>query len=256
MENSPSAVNWQPRNIARRPGELLRSAIQHVARGADGILFFQWRASRAGAEKFHAGLVPHAGTDTRCGARSSSCGATLDALGEVVGSRVRNEVAMLFDWEAWWGCELDSHPSVDVTYLDRAHALHRSLTDAGVGVDVRAPRADLTGYRLVVVPTLYSVTDAGAARVRDAVEGGATALVTYFSGIVDEHDHIRLGGYPGAFRDLLGVRAEEFLPAAQRRAGAASTTAGPPTSGPRTCTWPAPRPSRRTSTGRPQVSPP
>jgi beta-galactosidase len=37
-------------------------------------------------------------------------------------------------------------------------------------------------------------------------------LVTYFSGIVDERDHIWLGGYPGAFRELLGVRAEEFAP--------------------------------------------
>ena len=37
-------------------------------------------------------------------------------------------------------------------------------------------------------------------------------LVTYFSGIIDEHDHVRLGGYPGAFRDLLGVRVEEFFP--------------------------------------------
>ena len=36
--------------------------------------------------------------------------------------------------------------------------------------------------------------------------------MTYFSGIVDEHDHIRLGGYPGAFRELLGIRVEEFTP--------------------------------------------
>ena len=36
--------------------------------------------------------------------------------------------------------------------------------------------------------------------------------MTYWSGIVDEHDHVRLGGYPGAFRDLLGIRTEEFHP--------------------------------------------
>ena len=125
---------------------------------------------------------------------------------------MRNRVAILFDWHAWWACELDSHPSVDVIYLDRAHALHRSLTDAGVGVDLVHPESDLTGYDLLVVPTLYSVTDAAVERLREAVEGGATALVTYFSGIVDEHDHVRLGGYPGAFRDLLGIRVEEFLP--------------------------------------------
>ncbi|SFI16532.1 beta-galactosidase [Nocardioides psychrotolerans] len=212
METSPSAVNWQPRNIARRPGELLRSAIQHVSRGADGVLFFQWRAARAGAEKFHAGIVPHAGTDTRVWREAVELRQVLDAVAEVAGSVVHNHVAIVFDWHAWWACELDSHPSVDVTYLDRAHALHRSLTDAGVGVDLAHPEDDLSRYDLVLVPTLYSVTDTAVDRLLAAAEGGATVLVTYFSGIVDEHDHIRLGGYPGAFRDLLGLRVEEFLP--------------------------------------------
>ncbi|HEU4534508.1 MAG TPA: beta-galactosidase trimerization domain-containing protein, partial [Polyangiaceae bacterium] len=52
------------------------------------------------------------------------------------------------------------------------------------------------------------------ARVAAAVAAGASLLVTFFSGIVDEHDHVRLGGYPGAFRELLGVRVEEFAPLA------------------------------------------
>ena len=257
METSPGAVNWQPRNIARRPGELLRSAVQHVARGADGILFFQWRASRAGAEKYHAGLLPHAGTDTRVWRESVELRRVLDAVAEVEGSVVRsNKVAILFDWHAWWACELDSHPSADVVYLDRAHALHRSLTDAGVGVDFAHPEADLTGYDLIVVPTLYSVTDAAVARLREAVEGGATALVTYFSGIVDESDHVRLGGYPGrvprpARHPRRGVPA-----AARARERRRSRTAGPPTCGPSTCTSTEPSRSRRTSTGRRQASRP
>jgi beta-galactosidase len=212
MEQSTSAVNWQPRNIAKRPGELLRNCVQHLAHGADGILFFQWRASRAGAEKFHAGLVPHAGTDTRLWREVVELGATLGRLGEIAGSEADNEVALLFDWQAWWACELDSHPSVDVHYLDMAHSLHRALLDHGVGVDVVHPDTDLTSYRLILVPTLYTVTDAAIARLEQAVSGGSTALVTYFSGIVDEHDHIRLGGYPGAYRDLLGIRVEEFTP--------------------------------------------
>jgi len=74
------------------------------------------------------------------------------------------------------------------------------------------PSADLSRYRLVVVPTLYLCTDETADALRAYVEGGGHLLVTYFSGIVDENDHVRLGGYPGAFRDLLGVRTEEFAP--------------------------------------------
>ncbi|MBQ0895084.1 beta-galactosidase [Micromonospora sp. U56] len=212
MEHSTSAVNWQPRNVAKTPGQLRRNSLAHVARGADGVLFFQWRASRAGAEKFHSALVPHAGPDTKVFREVCQLGADLKALAEVRGSRVDAEVAILFDWEAWWGVELDSHPSVDVTYVDRLQALYGALWRAGVTTDVVHPSADLSGYQLVLVPTLYLVRDADAEALHRYVDGGGTALVTYFSGIVDEHDHIRLGGYPGAFRDLLGVRTEEFFP--------------------------------------------
>ena len=58
----------------------------------------------------------------------------------------------------------------------------------------------------------YLITDAGAQNIAEFVRIGGTAIVTYFSGIVDENDHIRLGGYPGAFAELLGIRIEEFFP--------------------------------------------
>ncbi|MFF0317249.1 beta-galactosidase [Micromonospora sp. NPDC005252] len=212
MEHSTSAVNWQPRNVAKLPGQLRRNSLAHVARGADGVLFFQWRASRAGAEKFHSALVPHAGPDTKVFREVCQLGADLKALAEIRGSRVDADVAILFDWEAWWAVELDSHPSADVTYADRINALYGALWRAGVTADIVHPSADLSGYRLVLVPTLYLVRDADAEALRRFVEAGGTAAVTYFSGIVDPNDHIRLGGYPGAFRDLLGVRTEEFFP--------------------------------------------
>ena len=50
------------------------------------------------------------------------------------------------------------------------------------------------------------------ARLERYVENGGHLLTTYFSGIADENDHIHLGGYPGALRDLLGVRVEELAP--------------------------------------------
>jgi beta-galactosidase len=212
MEHSPSAVNWQPRNVAKTAGQMQRNSLAHVARGSDAVCFFQWRASRAGAEKFHSGLVPHAGTSSRLWREVVELGATLRAIGEVAGSTVRGDVAMVVDWDARWAAELDSHPTADLAYLDRHHALYRALWDAGVTVDMVRPEGDLGNYRLVLVPTLYLTTDAAAENLRRYVDGGGTVLVTYWSGIVDEHDHVRLGGYPGAFRDLLGVRTEEFAP--------------------------------------------
>jgi beta-galactosidase len=212
MEHSTSAVNWQPANYPKPPGQMMRNSLQHVARGADSVGFFQWRASVAGAEKYHSAMLPHGGTDTRVWREVVQLGAVLDRLGDVAGTTVSAPVAMLLDYESMWAVQRDSLPRADLHYLDRARALYRALWDAGVTVDVRHPSHDLSGYALVLAPTLHLVTDADAANLTDYVHGGGHLLVTYFSGIVDEHDHSRSGGYPGAFRDLLGVRVEEFCP--------------------------------------------
>jgi beta-galactosidase len=212
MEHSTSAVNWQPRNQPKMPGEMLRNSLAHVARGADAVMFFQWRQSFAGSEKFHSAMVPHGGRDTRVWREVVDLGAALKRLAPVRGSRVESRVAIVFDYEAWWASEIDSKPSVDVKYLDLLRAFHRSLFLWGVSVDMVHPAASLDGYDLVLVCTLYSVTDEAADNISAAASAGATVLVSYFSGIADENDHVRLGGYPGAFRELLGVRVEEFHP--------------------------------------------
>jgi beta-galactosidase len=212
MEHSTSAVNWQPRNQPKLPGEMLRNSLAHVARGADAVMFFQWRQSFAGSEKFHSAMVPHGGRDTRVWREVVGLGAALKRLAPVRGSRVESRVAIVFDYEAWWASEIDSKPSEDVRYLDLLRAFHRSLFLRGVSVDMVHPSAPLEAYDLVLVCTLYAVSDADAANIASAASAGATVLVTYFSGIVDQHDHVRLGGYPGAFRDLLGIRVEEFHP--------------------------------------------
>src|SRR5690606_596796 len=100
MEHSTSAVNWQPRNLAKPPGQLVLDALAHVARGSEGALFFQWRASRAGSEKWHSAMVPHAGTDSKIWREVVRLGAHLQRLAEIRGSTVRAEVAVLFDHES------------------------------------------------------------------------------------------------------------------------------------------------------------
>ena len=214
MEQSTGAVNWQPRNIAKAPGEMTRNSVSHVARGADGVCFFQWRASSQGSEKFHSGMVPHAGVDTMVWREVLELGRILGAISEVAGSAVVADAAIVFSWEAWWAVDFESRPSADVRYLDQLHHTYRQLWEAGLTVDFVAPGADLAAYRLVIVPALYMVSDDAAATIERYVSSGGHALVTFFSGIVDEDDRVRLGGYPGAFRELLGVSTEEFHPLA------------------------------------------
>ena len=213
MEHSTSAVNWQPVNLAKKPGELARDSLTHVAHGADAVCFFQWRQSRAGAEKYHSAMLPHAGTDSELFRSVAALGARLRDLAAVAGTaRTPARAAIVFDWPSWWVAEQDSHPSDRLRYKQEALDWYTAFLDLGVRVDVVPAGAALTGYDVVVAPMLHVVPAGLATRLEDFVAGGGHLVTTYFSGIVDEHDHVWLGGYPGALRDLLGIRVQEFLP--------------------------------------------
>ena len=62
------------------------------------------------------------------------------------------------------------------------------------------------------MPALYLVSDTGAENVERFTADGGTVLISFFSGIVDPCERIRLGGYPAPWRELLGLRVEEFAP--------------------------------------------
>ncbi|WP_427922289.1 beta-galactosidase [Streptomyces sp. cg40] len=212
MEHSTGAVNWQLVNRAKNPGELRRNALAHVAHGADGIAYFQWRAAKAGAEQWHSAMLPHAGTDSRIWQDVVQLGADLRALAEVRGSTGTASVAVVWDWNARWALELPSQPSEEVRYLDQVRSWYEPLWRSGIAVDFVRPDADLSPYRLVLAPSLYLVDDTGAANLSDFASSGGTLAVGFHSGAVDENCHVRLGGYPGAFREVLGVRTDELFP--------------------------------------------
>ncbi|NUQ90918.1 MAG: beta-galactosidase, partial [Glycomyces artemisiae] len=56
------------------------------------------------------------------------------------------------------------------------------------------------------------LTDAASKTLRGYVENGGHLVVSYFSGIVDEHDTVHPGAHPGALRETLGLWIEEFHP--------------------------------------------
>jgi beta-galactosidase len=227
MEQTTVRVNWRERNVPKKPGQMRLWSHGAVAHGADGIMFFQWRASKAGAEKFHSAMVPHVKPeDSRSWREVKQLGAELRKLDEILGARGEAETAILLDWESWWALELDSRPSTAVRMLDGVYSFYKPLFEANVPVDFAHPEGDLSRYRIVIAPNLYLVSDGAAGNVKDFVAGGGTLVMSFFSGIVDENEHIRLGGYPAAFRDLLGLFVEDFVPFAAGEANRLVTPDG------------------------------
>jgi beta-galactosidase len=226
MEQATSQVNWRQRNAIKRPGVMRLGSYQALARGADGIMFFQWRQSGAGAEKHHSGMVPHGGTDTRVWREVKALGHELTKLDSVLSSQVDAQVAILMDWENWWALELDSKPSSDLKLFPQLYAYYKPLFDRNITIDFAHPESDLSRYKLVIAPNLYLVNVNSAKNINQYVENGGTLLMSFFSGIVDEHEHIRLGGYPAPFREMLGLLVEEYAPYSETQSNTFCTTDG------------------------------
>ena len=215
MEHSTSAVNWRPVNYRKEPGQLVRDSLAHVAMGADAVCYFQWRQSKAGAEKFHSAMVPHAGEDSAVFRDVCELGADLNTLADngLLGTKLaKSRVAVVFDYESEWASEHTATPTQKVHHVDEPLQWFRALADHGVTADVVPVSSNWDEYEVVVLPSVYILSEETTRRVRDYVVNGGRLIVTYYTGLSDEKDHVWLGGYPGSIRDVVGVRVEEFMP--------------------------------------------
>lgn len=210
LEQAPSQVNWRLANVNKKPGVMRLWSHQGMARGSDGFLFFQWRASVHGSEKFHSAMVPHIGENSRVFREMTDFGNELPNLKEVVGSDVQADVAILLDYNNWWTCEFTPGPTALLNYLENLQAYHYPLHEQNITTDVIPVDRDLSGYKVVIAPLLYMVKPGFRESIEKFVAEGGTFITSFFSGVVNEFDEVFAGGYPGPLSDLLGLKVEEF----------------------------------------------
>jgi len=210
MEQATNALNWRPWNAPKAPGQMAALSAQAIGRGADGILFFQWRQSRSGAEKFHSAMLPQAGTDTRTWREVVALGEQLAALPALPAGSRDARVALVFDWENWWAVEGTDHPQNRLDYLAVVQRWYRALHRRHVQVDLVPPSRVGDGYAVAIAPLLYLLREADAAALRSFVEGGGHLIAGPFTDVVDADDRFRDGGFLTQLGPVLGVRLEDF----------------------------------------------
>ena len=211
MEQTPSVTNWQSYNLLKRPGDMRLISYQAVAHGADTVMFFQMRRSIGACEKFHGAVIDHVGTEnTRVFREVSQLGEELKQLGDTtLDSRTPSKVAMLVDWDNWWALEYSAGPSCDLKYMDELANYYTALYDNNISVDIISAQDPLDDYKVVIAPVMYMTKPGADEKIRKFVSEGGTFVTTFLSGLVDEHDLVITGGYPGKLRDILGIWVEE-----------------------------------------------
>ncbi|WP_306317045.1 MULTISPECIES: beta-galactosidase [unclassified Streptomyces] len=219
MEQGTTQIALGDRHAHKAPDRVLRNTLSYLARGSQGALFFQWRASAAGSETWHGGMVPHTGPDTARFESVVELGATLRRLAEAAeppteGPVVDADVAILWEADGWWALENDGLPSDRLGFPEAVRRTHAALWRSGIPADFVPADADLSGYRVLLVPSMMPVSAELAERWQQFTAAGGTVVIGYFTGMTDERLHVVRGGYPGALRDLLGIRTTELHPLA------------------------------------------
>lgn len=211
MEQTPSVTNWQAYNALKRPGVLRLQSYQAVAHGSDSIMFFQMRRSIGACEKYHSAVIDHCGHEnTRVFKEVTQIGEELDRIGDLIlGAREDAKVAIVFDWDNWWGIELSAGPTVEMKYRDEVTRYYTALHEQNIATDIISVEEDLSKYDVVIAPILYMTKGNYDEKVRTYVKNGGTFVTTFFSGYVNENDLVITGGYPGKLRDILGIWVEE-----------------------------------------------
>ena len=217
MEHSSSAVNWQPRNYAKTPGQEKRNAMSFVARGSQGAMYFQWRQSQAGSERFHSAMVPHGGENTRVYREVAELGKLLSDHPELSKHATdKAEVAIVFDYEQFWAMMQANLPTEDLSYPDTVAAWYRALYKEGIQADfvpANVDAATLADYKLVLMPMVHMLSDAEEQVFTSYAQNGGNLVVGYFSNIADRTLRVKLGGYGGSLvKDVIGLYVEEFYP--------------------------------------------
>lgn len=214
MESTPSLTNWQKYCKLKRPGMHKLASLQAVAHGSDSVLYFQWRKGRGGSEQFHGAVIDHNGKNSgRVYEDVKNLGITLEKIGEIAGSAVKAEVAVVYDFTNKWAID-NTHGFVNWEerhYNGTCKNHYKEFWRRGINVDVIGINADFSKYKAVILPMLYKVTDEISEKISEYVKAGGTVVSTYITGYVNESCLCHLGGFPaGKLKDVFGLINNEI----------------------------------------------
>lgn len=210
MEAQSGSGGWEDVSVAPRPGEIRLWAWQAVAHGADGIIFFRWRTARHGAEQYWHGVLDHHGEPGRRYEEVRRMGAEIARLGaDILATAPRPAVAILLSYDSRFAFQVQGNNPA-FSYPAHLQSLYAAFHRRQIGVDIVAPTADLSAYRIVLAPALHVVTEEIAQSLKQFVEQGGVLLGTARSGVKDIHNRVVEAHLPGLLRALFGVSVEEY----------------------------------------------
>ncbi|NNU16629.1 beta-galactosidase [Parvularcula sp. ZS-1/3] len=207
IEQQPGPVNWAPDNPSPLPGMVRLWELECLAHGGRFSSVFRWRQAPFAQEQNHAGMLRPDSEPAAAFHETDEVAKELSLLSDDLAS---SKVALLFDYDSVWMSDIQPQGTgYDGLYVAKDwYAAARKL---GADVDIVPQGTDLSGYAVVLVPSLLHLT-AETAEALKTTE--ARVVIGPRCGSKDENGNIPDGLAPGPLRELipLTVARSETVP--------------------------------------------
>jgi beta-galactosidase len=207
-------------------GQIRLDVYTYLSSGANMVEYWHWHSIHAGQETYWKGVLSHDLEPNRAYAEVSKTAHELQKIGpKLVDLKIKNQVAILYSVDSANGISFMPYDDGNTggwipgkpgnSYAALIAQLHQALYDANVGSDFLFPEtftgaADLSQYKLLIVPALYVADDALLKKISDYVKAGGHVLMTFKSGFTNENDAVRWTRAPGPLREAAGFSYQEF----------------------------------------------
>lgn len=212
MEQQPGPVNWAPYNPAPLPGMVRLWTWEAFAHGAELVSYFRWRQAPFAQEQMHAGLNLPDGSLDQGGREARQVAEELATL--TLEPVTPAPVALIYDYPSKW--LLDIQPQgADFDYLRLMFEWYSTLRQLAVDVDIISPEQALTGYRVVLIPSLPIIPETLIDNLRNYT---GQVLIGPRSGSKTASFQIPTNLPPGPLQTLLPIkvtRVESLRPGVQ-----------------------------------------
>ena len=211
-ETNAQTIGWDSRTqYPQYPGQLRQVVYAHLAAGANMVEYWHWHSLHYGQETYWRGVLSHDLEPNRTYAEVSRVATELKRIGpQLADLKKDNKIAILVSVDS--ANALSYMPVSDhVNYLTVLRQMYGALYDLNIEPDfVPAVDANLSQYKVLLVPPLYSASDAVLRQISDYVKNGGQVVMSFKSGFTDEHSTVRDAMAPGPLRQACGFHYQEF----------------------------------------------
>jgi beta-galactosidase len=216
-ETNAQTIGWDSRSqYPQYPGQLRLVVYTHLAAGANMVEYWHWASLPYGQETYWKGVLSHDLLPNRTYYEVAQVAGELQRIGpQLANLKKDNKVGVLFSTDSANAIRyMPFSDSVDYSTVMRQ--MYAALYDLNVEPDfVQAGDRDLSRYRVLLVPPLYSASDRELEMIGEYVKNGGQVLMAFKSGFTDEHSTVRDAMAPGPLRAAAGFHYQEFTNLAQ-----------------------------------------